>query len=419
MLNPEMNNSDNFESGIEALLEEMVGTTFTKSSEFDSLTGVTTEWTRREDGMYYARTDTLPSGVVERFMRDDKEDGHRDNFVTKQNDGYTVSTGYERDGFDTSPSFELEIKAQNETTKTIFEAMYTQDGILESFRIELNQSEGKRPDEGLLEENLQEIIDLYRLTGRSVFEAATPADLGDEIDLSGDIPRFTLGTWLPKRGYTEEDIGTVMTLASIPVNYHLDSTRALDEIPPEDSLSLREFLTIITARNLIPPVVEKSKRKLWFRYEDIDPETLEGFETLMRWYELSLSLFLSEQDRFIQRAGAFKARFTPLLDTEESYEFAIMQLREHGYEAIHEQTVKLGTPVRYERRLYQVEAADGVQVLTVQNLFSPKKDGLVIQFPYSFDAAKLKQALDSEDVSLWSSAHDLAPSHYNDPERML
>ena len=196
MSNPEMNDLNEPEMHIHALFEEMLGSTFTESKEYDQVAKISTEWTTRNDGMYYARRDISDSGTLERFIRDDQQYGSRDNFISeKKEDGSIIVVGYSREEATTLEQFALKITAG----KVLFKAIYASEGAWLGLEIkpeELSSPIEEDTSEKSPDENLSKIIDLYQLKGTSAFEPALLGDLGNEIDLSGDTPKFTLGTWL-------------------------------------------------------------------------------------------------------------------------------------------------------------------------------------------------------------------------------
>lgn len=398
------------------LFAEMLGATFTNSEEYDPVTGMTTEWTKRDDGTYYARADTLQSDGLERLIRDDQEDGSRDNFITKKReDEPTVSVGYEYGAPNEPDQFKLKVISQNEEERTSFLSSYTPEGVLVNFQIEQQKQPSLAEEDttdGFPEERLGEIVDLFRLKGLSAFDPATLTDLCGEIDLSGATPQLTLGSWLPKRGYTNEDIDAVMALASIPVDYHFGTTKALDGMSQNDADVIKEFLKAITASNLIPPMVHKDDRKLLYRYEDIDPSTIEGLDSLMGRYEFSLSSFLNEHNRSIKQSGEFMATFTPSEDAHKLLKFAIEQIGMQGWETLYEQPITSGESVRYERNAYQVDYAGNERILTIRDIFTPDKSICVVKFPLSFDAGALQEAIDSDDVETWRNGFDFIPFHF-------
>ncbi len=414
MSNPETNDFDD----ISAFLDEMGGAAFASSEEYDPVTKVATEWTRRDDNLYYARLDTAETGVLERFVRDDQQDDWRENHVTeKKESGTTVSVGYSF-GLPNDPDrFELDIKQQEEKREISFTASYTPEGALASAEITLEYqppSPEVNISEDMPEKNLEEIIDLYLLKGTSVFKPALMGNLGNEIDLSGDTPNFVLGTVLPKCGYIQSDIDTVMALASIPIEYHLGSSEAFARIPQKDQEVLEAFLRVITANVMIPPVVHKDNRKLWHRFEDIDPSTVEGLDTLMRHYAFSLTLFLSEHERYVKRSGQFATTFTPTQDEQQPFRFAIKQ----GREILYQQAINLGEPIRYERSMYTVTRHDNECTLSTKDVLNPSQESCIITFPKSIDTKALKEVLDTDDIAIWKTGFEFAPSSFGySPDR--
>ena len=205
-----------------------------------------------------------------------------------------------------------------------------------------------------------------------------------------------------------------MALATIPVGYHIGSSRLFDEIPEENQKILTEFLKVITARNLIPPVVHKNNRRLWYRFEDTDPSTAEGLDELMLLYELSLSLFLGEHERAIQKTGESIITFTPVSPERSVFSFAIERSEKHGRETLFQHTLRAGKAIRHERNTYTIVHTNNEYTLTMQDIFTPGENDHIITFPQSINTEGLKKVLDVDKDDSWKTGFDYIPFSFLD-----
>jgi hypothetical protein len=421
---------DDFDRMFEGVMDEMFGMS-SRGEDFDPATGVTTTWRKKDDDTYHTRDDAFPEGTPTRMIRESRYGTtlSRSNTLGLSDDEKVVLIGYDTRNEDTT--FDIIITSRNERATTDFKAIYTPDGALKQFEIELRQKTSlttRDDEEGELsmdfgdetvrmmspEQNLREIVSLYQLKGADIFKAHKAYDVEPEsLDVSGNTPQFILSESLQRRGYTQEDIDKALELGALVVAEHFDAMIELRGLPQVDREAIQGFLTTITARHMIP-ALENKKKSRGISTMDEDPNTELGQIRLQGAYMLSLHSFMSRYYLEAERRGRFNAEFTPISDNPDQYSFAIKTIpsSSHRPETLFEQPLIVGDRARYEEHFYTVEHTPTMVNLTVGNIFNPDRNRRVLQFPRAFDAKGFQEVIDTEDVASWRAGFEFIPLSY-------
>lgn len=357
------------------------------SSRKDPKFGVETTWTKSPSSKTTTRVDKLP-GSISRYVWDCELFDFPMHKVSITLAGAQESRSARFSLTGKRSQFGLELDAEQHPLR--FTSEYNSQGTLETFAVFLNNVSAENPLNALkvrpLTDKLQEVLDLYALKGRKVFQPFADVLYGGNVD-SAEHDDDDLEVAMRQKGWDKEDVASASdrcaTLVALTIAAFED--RIPKTLTEEDITTVGSNLTQRMLTQLIRLAKGPNDLKETVHFRAL----VEGVEDiLIQGYMAQDALGTDPKFLRDKRTGGFSVRIESL---EKSLIYDERQLQN-------------GEVYPHEAYQYIVDQLPrGLVTLTIEHRLHlvPRR---VIYLPQQVDISKFRQLADSDSHSDWEKA---------------